>query len=160
SDILFEARELRRAGNRHDPRPLCEQPRKRDLRGRGLLSDCHGCKELDERPIRFARLRFEARKRVAEVVLVERRRRVDTTRQETLAERAEGDEADAELFERRDHVPLGYPVPERILALQRGDWLNGVRTTDGLRTCLGETEVSDLPFANEILHGFRNVFDG
>jgi hypothetical protein len=57
-----------------------------------------------------------------------------------FAERAEGHEADAELFERRDHVSLGYPVPERLLALQRSDRLDGVRTTAGLRTCLGDTE--------------------
>src|SRR5262249_16081376 len=65
-----------------------------------------------------------------------------------------------EFFKRRDHVPLRRAVPQRILALQRGDRLDGVGTTDGLRTCLGETEVSNLPFADEFLHAVRDVFDG
>jgi len=36
-DVLLQPMQLRLAGNRHDPRPLRQQPRERDLRGRRLL---------------------------------------------------------------------------------------------------------------------------
>ena len=77
-----------------------------------------------------------------------------------LPEGAEGDKADAQLFERRQHLRLRAPRPQRILALDRGDRLDRMGPADGLRPRLGEAEVFDLAFLNELLHGSRHVLDG
>ena len=58
---------------------------------------------------------------------------VDRAGEEALAERAEGDEADAEFFQRRQHLVLGPPPPQRVLALQGGHRLDGVGAADGRR---------------------------
>jgi hypothetical protein len=48
ADVLFEPGELRRARNRHDPGLLRQQPRKRDLRRRGMLPLGERLQPLDE----------------------------------------------------------------------------------------------------------------
>ena len=60
--------------------------------------------QIDQGLVRLARLRREARDDVAEVAAVERRVLVDRAGEEALAERAEGDEADAEFLERRQDL--------------------------------------------------------
>ena len=84
---------------------------------------------------------------VAEVGAVERRVLVDLAGEEALAQRAEGDEADAEFFERRQDLLLGLPPPQRVFALQRRDRLDRVGAADRLHAGLGQAEVLDLAFA-------------
>ena len=61
--------------------------------------------QVDERPVGPAGLGVgEARDGVAEVAALELRVRVDRAGEEALAERAERDEADPELLERREHL--------------------------------------------------------
>ena len=69
---------------------------------------------------------------------------VDRPGQEALAERAEGNEADPELLERRQDLLLGLAPPQRILALERGDRLDGMGAADRLHARLREAEVLDL----------------
>ena len=88
---------------------------------------------VDERLIRLPVLRREARHDVAEIGAVERRRLVDLSRQEALAERAERHEADPEFLERRQDLRFGLSPPQRVLALQRRDRLHGVRAANRLR---------------------------
>jgi hypothetical protein len=57
---------------------------------------------------------------------------VDLAREEALAQRAERDEANAQLLERRQHLLFGLPPPQRVLALERGHGLNGVGAANGL----------------------------
>ena len=57
------------------------------------------------------------------------------------------------------HLLFGLTPPQRVLALQRGDGLDGMRATNRLHARFGETEVFDLAFANEILHRARDVLD-
>ena len=60
--------------------------------------------QIHERLIRLPILRREAWDDVAEVGAVERRGLVDLSREEALAQRAERNEADPELLERREHL--------------------------------------------------------
>ena len=97
--------------------------------------------EVDERLVCLARLGREARHDLAEVVGREGRGLVDLARQEAFAERAERHEADAELLERRQQLLFGPAPPQRVLALDGGHRLHGVRAADGLHAGLGEAEV-------------------
>ena len=47
-----------------------------------------------------------------------------------------------------------------IFTLQRGDRLYGMRTTNGLRTRFGQTEMLNFAFSDQIFYGARNIFDG
>ncbi len=94
--------------------------------------------------IRFPVFRREPRDYVAEVGFVELRIFADLTREETLAQRAEWDESDAEFFECRYDFGLGFSPPQRVFALQGGDGLNFVGATDGLNSCFRKSKVLDL----------------
>ena len=102
---------------------------------------------------------IEARDGVAEVGAVEGRGLVDLPGEEALAERAERHEADPELLERRQDLLLGLAPPERVLALQGGDRLDGVGAADRLHARLGEAEVPDLARLDQLLHGAGDVLD-
>ena len=54
----------------------------------------------------------------------------------------------------------GFSPPQRVLALEGGDRLDGVGPTDRLHARLGEAEVLDLAFLNQLLHRPRHVLDG
>ena len=64
--------------------------------------------------------------------------------EEAAAERAVGDEADAELAHGRQHAVLRVARPQRVLGLQRRDRVDGVRAADRLRRRLGQAEVAHL----------------
>jgi hypothetical protein len=57
--------------------------------------------------------------------------------EEAFAERAVGDQADAELFEQRDDFGFGLAPPEGVLGLERGDGMDGVGAADGLSSGFG-----------------------
>ena len=112
----------------------------------GVAPFCSATRSSRSTNARFA-ARASASKRgtvLRKSVLVEGRVLVDLPGQEALAERAERHEADPELLERRQDRVLGLAPPERVLALQRGDGLDGVRAADRLHARLGEAEVLDL----------------
>ena len=67
---------------------------------------CDLAEQIDQRLVRLAGLRREARDGAAEVGAVERRVLVDLAGEEALAQRAERDEADPEFLERRQHLRL------------------------------------------------------
>ena len=54
---------------------------------------------------------------------------------------------------------LRLSPPERVLALQRRDRLDGVGAADRLHAGLGEAEVLDLPLLDQLLHGAGHVLD-
>src|ERR1700733_13170937 len=151
--------ELRRARDGYDPRFLGEQPGERDLRRSGLLLLCESAKYIDQRLIGLAILRREARDDVAEILLVELRLLVDRTGQEAFAERAKGNESDAEFFERRDDFSLRLSPPERIFALESRHGLDFVCATNRLDAGFGEAEVPDLALLNEVLHGSGDILN-
>ena len=84
---------------------------------------------------------------------------VDLAGQEAFAERAEWHEADAELLERGQHLRFRLAPPQRVLALQRGHRLHRVGAANRLHAGLGQPEVPDLAFANQVLDRARDVLD-
>src|SRR5205823_1139849 len=101
----------------------------------------------------------EARHTVAKVGAVEGRVLVDRAGEEALAERAEGDEADPELLERGHDLRFRLTPPQRVLALERSDRLDGVRATDRLHARLGEPEAPDLALRDQLLDRPGDVLD-
>ena len=116
--------------------------------------------QLDERLVCLARVATSKRGTVlrkslpAKLVLG-----VDRAGQEALAERAEGDEADPELLERRQDRILRLTPPQRVLALEGGDRLHRMRATDRLDAGLGQAEVLDLAGLDQLLHRTGDLFD-
>ena len=151
--------QFRRSRNRHDPRLLSEEPGERDLRRRRIFPCRERLQPLDEGEIGFSILFGEPRHDVSEIGGIERRRVVDLSREKTFPKRAEGHQTDAQLLEGRQHLALGFSPPQRVLALQRGDRLDRVGATNRLHAGLGEAEMLDLAFANQIADRARDVFD-
>ena len=56
-------------------------------------------------------------------------------------------------------LPLPASRPQRVFALKRSDWLDGMGTTYRLHAGFREAEVLDLAFLDEVLHRSRHVFD-
>ena len=96
----------------------------------------------------------------AKVASAEFRRRVDLAGEESLAERAVGDEADAEFLAGVEDGFFGPAPPERVLALDRGDGLHGVGAADGGGRRFGHAVVADLPGLDEGLDGAGELLDG
>src|SRR5271165_4956200 len=95
--------QLGRTRNRNDPRLLRQQPGQRDLGRRHLLLFCELANQVHYSLIRLPVFRSKSRNYVAEVRLVELRVFADFAGEETLAQRAEWNEADTEFLERRHH---------------------------------------------------------
>src|SRR5215831_3194447 len=72
SEVLFQPMQLRGARDRNNPRLLGKQPSECSLCARRLLPGCDFAEHVNERLIRLASLRCEARND-AEVFAVERR---------------------------------------------------------------------------------------
>src|SRR5688572_32238006 len=104
---------------RHKPGLLRKNPCKCNLGWRRVLPLSDGAEQVYQRPVGLPRLRRETGYSVAEIGAVERCVLVDLAREITLAQRAERNKADSELFENRNDLRLRLPPPERILALQR-----------------------------------------
>ena len=68
----------------------------------------------------------------------------DFAREESLAQRTEGNEADPEFLECRQHFLFRISRPQRVLALDGGDRLDRVSATNRLRSGLRKAEVLDL----------------
>lgn len=68
----------------------------------------------------------------------------------TFTQRAECDEADTQLLERRQLLPLRPPPPKGIFALQGNNRLHRVRTADGGPAGFGKPEVLELAFADQV----------
>ena len=95
--------------------------------------------EVDQRKVRRTIGLGESRNPSADVTGCEGGGGVDGAGQEAFAQRAVGHQADAELVEGGQHLGLHGAVPQGVLALQRGDRLNGVGAADGAGSA------SDIP---------------
>lgn len=82
-------------------------------------SRCDSGEEINERPIRFAGVRCKARDAAAKVLGGERSVFVNRPCEKSLAERAVGNEADSEFFERRQYFFFRAFPPERVFTLNR-----------------------------------------
>src|SRR5207249_3451000 len=85
AEVLFQAMQLRRPWNRHDPRFLREQPRNGDLRPRHFLPRGDFAEHIDQRLVRLSRFRREARNYISKILTVELRLLVDRSREKAFA---------------------------------------------------------------------------
>lgn len=104
SQVFKQRRHLRRSRNRPDPRLLPQQPSERDLRRGRLHSRCNGVQQIDHGLIGLPGLRRKPWHYIPEIRGVELRVFVNLAREESLAKRAEGYEADS-LFRGADVLP-------------------------------------------------------
>ena len=121
---------------------------------------CEFRDDIDERLIGFAVFFAESWDDGAKVGTVELGGGIDFASEKAFAERAEGDEADPELFERGHNGMLGLAPEEGVLALQCSDGLHRVCAADVFCACFREPEVFDFACLDEILDGASSVFDG
>lgn len=124
--VFLQAMRLGGAPDGDDPGLLGEQPGEGELGGGRVLPLGNLAEQVDEGLVCLAGLGREAGDDVAEVGAVEPGVLVDLAGQKTLPEWVVGYEADAKLLERRERVFLGLPPLQRVLALERGDRLDGV----------------------------------
>ena len=136
-----------------------EQPRDGELAGRDALLGSDLLHALDEVEVALEVLALEARVGPAEVVLGEIVGRRDLAGEEAAPERAVGDEADAELADRREDLVLGVARPERVLGLKRADRVDLMRAPDRAGGCLGEAQVAHLALLDELLHRAHRLLD-
>src|ERR1035437_5512471 len=111
TDILLQPMQLGGSRDGNDPGLLSEQPGKSNLRVGYALLCGDLAQHIDERLVGLAVLFVEARHHVAKVRLIKGGVCVDGSSQKALAERAEGDEADSQLFERRQDFLLRLAPP-------------------------------------------------
>src|SRR5207247_801923 len=150
-----------RAMDQPNPQILHHQPRQRDLRQRHAFLLGDALQQIDQRDVGGTGVRGEAWGNAAEVLRVELRGRIDLPRKEAGAQRAERNEADSQLFARREHaVALGVAGPERILALRTCERVHRVRTPDRRGARLRESEVPYFPLPDQLLDGARDILDG
>src|SRR5436189_1088218 len=158
-DVLVETMALCRAGDRHDPWLLRQQPGQRELRRCGALPRRERLQPLHEGQIGLAVLFSEARDRFAKIVRLERCLVVDRAGQKTFPKWTERYEPDAEFLERRENLAFGLTPPQGVLALQCRNRLNSVGAADRRGSCLRQAEVLDFALRNEVLDGTSDVFD-
>ena len=85
--------------------------------------------------------------------------RGDGAGQEAAPERGVGHQADAELAQDRQDLVLDVPGPQRVLGLQGGDRVHGVRPADGVGRRLGQPEVPDLAGGDQLGHRADGLLD-
>ena len=89
----------------------------------------------------------------------ERLAATDGAGEEALPQRGPRHEPDAELLAHGKDLGLGVTGPDRVLALHRGDGLDGMGAADRVRAGLRQSEVADLAGDDEVLDGTGDVLD-
>src|SRR5271166_2855625 len=148
-----------RAGDRHDPGLLSQEPSDRDLSRRRIFLSGDALQQIDDGLVGLHRLRPEARELAAGVGFLECRAGIDLAREEALPERAPRNETDSEAFASRQHLCFRIAHPQRIFALEGCNRLNIMRPPHGLRAGFGQPEIFDLAFRNKVLHRAGDVLD-
>ena len=80
--------------------------------------------------------------------------------EEAAAERAVRDEADSQFPDGGDEFVLRVAAPQRILGLQGGDRVYGMRPADGRGRRLAQPEVTHLPLPHQLRHRADGLFNG
>src|SRR5207245_8092410 len=79
--------------------------------------------------------------------------------QEALAEGTEWHEPDAELLQGWQQLFFRASPPQGVLALDRGDLLDGVCAADRAHACFRHPEVFHLSLPDQVCEGSCHVFD-
>src|SRR3974390_2196176 len=159
-EILFQALQLRGAGNWNDPGFLRKEPRERDLSGCGIFLRGEGGHQIYESAISPTGLGREARETAAIVLWVKLRVFRNRPSEESLTKRTERNKPNAEFFERGNDFFFRPLPPERVFTLQRRHRLNCMCAAYGLCPRFRQSEVLHLAFLNQALHCSRHVFNG
>src|SRR5579875_2285410 len=160
SAVLLKASQLRCARDRNNPRLLCQQPGERNLSGGRLFLLGNLLKQVHERLVCLQCLRRKARQNTAEIGAVELGILVNFSGEVALAERTVRHKPDAELLAGRQHMLFRTSPPQRVFALHRRDWLDGVGAPNRFRCRFRKTEMLDLALLNQVLHRARHILDG
>src|SRR5262249_25959660 len=123
ADVLVEALELPAAGDRHNPRLLCQQPGQCDLGWRRAFLRANLGEQVNHNLIRFDGLWRKAWIAAAYIGAVERGALVDLAGEIPPAERAVGHKPNTQLLTSWQHLRFNISPPQRVLALQRRDGL-------------------------------------
>src|SRR5206468_1650564 len=107
-------------------------PRQDELARRDALLGGELLDPLDELEVLLEVNSLEAWALTAKIVLVEILGGAKPSREEPAPEGAVGDEADAELAHRRQHLVLWIACPQRVLRLECRDRVYGVPAADRL----------------------------
>ena len=125
------------SGNRDDVVPFGEQPRERELAGRAAFLARERFDAPDEIEILLKVLPLKARMVLAPIVFGNVIRALDLAGEEAAAERAVGDEADPKVADGGQDLVLHVTAPQRVLRLQRRDWMDRVPAPHRLGGRLG-----------------------
>lgn len=142
---------------------LCEQPGDSKLAWGISLLFGDGTEELRQFQVVVEVVLREAGHESAVVFLVELVPARESTGQETTAKRRVCDDFDTQLARNFQEIRLSRLNLERkwrVLHLNRGDRMHGVRTSQAALRALGEPQVPDLALFLELHHGLDGVLDG
>ncbi len=115
---------------------------------------------VDDAQVALEVLAGEARVGLAPVVVGPLVGGADRAGEEAVAERRIGHEADAQLAQQRQQLGLRVTGPQGVLGLQRGDRVHGVGAADRVRAGLGQADVADLAFGDQVGQRADGLLDG
>src|SRR6185437_17174873 len=147
------------ARNGHDLVTLVQQPCKRDLCGSRLVLHSDLPDDGNRPHVRIKIRALKARIAPAEITFRIFIRALHCAGKESPAQRAERNEADAEMTQQRDDARLEVALPQRILALQCRYRVHGMSAPYGLLTRFRKSEKANLAGVHEISHRADDVLD-
>ena len=83
----------------------------------------------------------------------------DLAGEEAAGQRAERHEPDPQLGTGGEDIGLEHPLHDRVLALDRGEWCDGVGPADLVLGGLRHAPAADLSVVDELTHDRGDVFD-
>jgi len=160
TDIFFEIFAALGAGDGDDGVSLSEDPGEGELGGGAVFFFGDLFDAMHEVEILLEIFSLKTRSVAAVVVSGEIVEAAELAGEESAAERAVGDEADAEIAAGGEDFVLGIARPEGVFGLQRGDGMNLCGAAKSFGAGLGESDMTDLAFLDELRHGVDGFFDG
>ena len=139
--------------------PLRQHPGQRHLAGRAPWASAMSRTTSTDARLASNASSCEAGVAAAHVALGEVVERGDPAGEQAAAERAERHDADAELAAGRHDLVLDVAAPQRPLALQRGDRVDGGGAADRVDRRLRQPEVADLARGDQLGHRPDGLLD-
>ena len=137
AQVLLKTLQLRGARDWNDPGLLSEQPGECKLRGGRVLACGDFDQEVYQSLVCPPGLRRETRDDISEVRAAEGSVLVDLPGEETFAEGAKRNKANAEFLECWQHGDFRFSPPQRVFTLHGSDRLNRVSATNRLHPRFG-----------------------
>src|SRR5882724_8093344 len=137
ADVFLQILSPFRSWNRNDVFTLGEDPRQRELSRSATFFARDFFHSLHQIEIALKIFALKSRRRSSVVVLRQIFRFLNLAGQESAAEGAVGNETDSELAANAENFRFGIARPKRVLRLQGGDRMNGVRPANCFGTSLG-----------------------